>query len=72
MSCSATSGAAFTGATQTREALFSATRGAPLFLPRMFDPPTAARALSDSAREEEPELLSASGELPTLRETRNR
>ncbi|WP_225889042.1 hypothetical protein [Myxococcus xanthus] len=47
-------------------------RGGPLFLTRMFDPPTAARALSDSTREEEPELLSASGELPTLREASDR
>ncbi|WP_418764040.1 sigma 54-interacting transcriptional regulator [Myxococcus xanthus] len=39
---------------------------------RMFDPPTSARARSDSTREEEPELLSASGELPTLREARDR
>ncbi|WP_237078583.1 hypothetical protein [Myxococcus xanthus] len=51
---------------------FGAAHGGTLFLTHMFDPPTSARALSDSTREEEPELLSTSGELPTPREARVR
>ncbi|MBZ4398910.1 sigma-54 dependent transcriptional regulator [Myxococcus sp. MISCRS1] len=39
---------------------------------RMFDPPTSSRAPADAAREEEQDWLSAEGELPTLREARDR
>ncbi|WP_426745698.1 sigma-54 dependent transcriptional regulator [Myxococcus faecalis] len=39
---------------------------------RMFDPPTSSRAPADAVREEEQDWLSAEGELPTLREARDR
>ncbi|MCE9668206.1 sigma-54 dependent transcriptional regulator [Myxococcus stipitatus] len=39
---------------------------------RMLEPPTSTRAMTDSAREEEPDLLGAEAELPTLREAKER